>query len=807
MSIFYRILISLSCLLLVSRPGWLSAQTESITATETDDPCVVEWIAPPQALPSLGTLTEVSADQLSQPKKDQFTLTGQAKLSQPGLVMLSDQLFYDRTEQIVRAFGSVALHQTDVILLGSLAEFNQSNQSGFLNDVVYQLRDSRAHGEAQRIEFSQQKRISELNKASFTTCPLHDQAWYVAFNKLEINDPKRRLYGYHSTLYFKDVPVLYTPYIDFPLDDRASGLLFPTIGSHKTAAQSQDEPFSMVGVPYYFNIAPNLDDTLTIMAIEHRGILLDNEFRYLSGKHNGQLMLGWINDQLSTNEGLRFVKSSGEIIQTDQTIEQRWRLTFNGQQNWGHGFSSNLSWHEVSDPDIYNDIPFGAADISTQQNNSAISQSQTTKTHVTRLLRQARFNYRHGPFQAHIQHYGYLPLRNGDTNLLEKHPEIGLNVRKSLHGFTSQLYLESTEFKRYSGFNDFMTEGYVSAVPVAQNLASANLTMGNRIIAQPSLQYETRKPYGFVQAQLKGNYREYHLINTPSTIDENSNNNAIQYALRGGLIFERNLTMFNHEFIQTLEPELQYLEVPFVDQSRLANFDTTLSSLDFSNLFQLNRFSGFDRIGDTKQIAVALSTKLLNVEGNQLAEAAIGQIFFLADRQISLNNTLVLDETPKSDYFVKLRLNLAQLYLASDARFHYESQTLTNLQNRLKWSMHNRLSLLAVHQGLNLDNKEKLAITNPLRRQQTLASGLMVKLTPEWEFASYVNYDIEQQQRRETATGLRYDSCCWASELIFEEAQLADGRYNYGVKYVIEFKGLSTLGNRLRDTIEKTLNF
>lgn len=763
MSIFYRILISLSCLLFISRPDWLYAQSAPISENEIHDPCVVEWIATPQNLPPLGALTNVSGDQLTQTQKDQFTLVGQARLSQPGLVLLSDQLFYDRNQQMVRAFGAVELHQTDAILLGSLAEFNQTNQSGFVNDVVYQFSDSRAHGEAQRIEFSQQTRISELNKASFTTCPLNDQAWYIAFNKLEINDPKRRLYGYHSTLYFKDVPVLYTPYIDFPLDDRASGLLFPTFGSHKNAAQTN--PLGYLSVPYYFNIAPNMDDTLSVMMMEQRGLVLDNEFRYLQPNHRGELRVAALHDQLTAKQGMRYVKPNGELA-TDAAITDRWRMSFNGQQTWAKGLTSDLVWHDVSDPDFYNDVPLSLSD------SQSINKASYLNRHV-------KLNYRQGPVQAHIQHYGYLPLRNAALNY-EKHPEIGLNVGQSFGNWRLNLYSEATEF----------------TLPEA-----STRVIGTRLVTQPSLQYQLHKPYGHLQAQVKANYREYNLTNNdPLTLDAQSSNTVMQYALRGGLVFERDLNLFGRDFIQTLEPELQYLHVPFVNQGRLPIFDTAAASLDFSNLFQLNRFSGVDRIGDTQQITAALTTKLLTHQGEPLADAAIGQIVFLADRQVGLSTSQV-DATERSDYFVKLGLTLDKFYLSSNARFDSDTQALSNLQNRLRWNAAQRLNLLAVHQALNINHAD------PSQRTNTLASGLVVKLGHQWEFASYINYDIEQQQRRETATGLRYDSCCWASELIFEEAQLADGRYNYGVKYVIEFKGLSTLGNRLRDTIDKTLNF
>ena len=784
MSIFSKITaVCLGLFIAISAHAETNAETLD-KIPELIDPCLPDWIVAPLALPVAGSLTEVSANTLTQPDQHQVRLIGDARLSQPGLLLLSDELLFNRQTQQAYAFGQVEIHETATLLKGKQADFNQQQQTGQIETAQYQFKDSRAHGKAEHIHFDQTQQISELRAATYTSCPLDDQAWSLHFQHLQINNPKRRIYGKHTWMEFKGIPVFYTPYIDIPMDERASGLLFPYIGSHKTAAQSQSDPLSVVAVPYYFNIAPNYDATLTAIAIEQRGLVLDNEFRYLQPKHRGQFQISLLQDQLTQKEGLRYVDRSGNI-QVEDPLSQRWRLGYNGSQNWGQGLNSNINWQEVSDPDFYNDVPLNfAAFESTRAGNDL------------RLDRQIRLNYRQGPLQAHIQHYGYLPLRNGESNYLEKSPEIGVNLRHNLGNLRGRIYLESTEFVRYNGFNDFFNDGYVAGQKVGTGLTNSNLHMGQRLIAQPNLTYRINRPYGHLQAQVQANFRQYHLENAP---DEASTNNMVmQYALRGGLVFERDLFLFNRDYIQTLEPEVQLLYVPYVDQSHLRLFDSANNSLDFSNLFQLNRFSGFDRIGDTKQLSAAVTTRLLNEQGAPLADAAIGQIFYLADREVGLAGNQ-LQQDPRSDYFVRVSTHLNNFNFASTSQYDYQTYEMSQILNRLKWQAVDRVELLAVHQGLNLNNENN--------RAETLGAGLLLGLTSEWQLAGYVNYDLEEQTRREFMAGLRYDSCCWASELVYEETQMADGRYNYGIRYVIEFKGLSTVGSRLKDTIHQTLNF
>lgn len=743
--------------------------------------CGIEWLFTPAPIPNVDAQTVIEADQLIQLNAFQIQLIGRAQLSEPGLILTADLLDYHRQDQTLDILGDIEVHREDLLLKGDKAYYDQANQMAEVFKLHYQLKPSGYHGHADQLDYNGEQNIARLAQASYTTCSLEKPAWQLNFNQLEINQNTRRLYGHHGYLSVKGVPIFYTPYINFPLDDRATGFLFPSIGSHKSAAQTDSE--TLVGVPFYWVMADNYDATFNFLFMEQRGLLLDTEWRYLQPNHQGELNLGFIQDQQVKSNGLRYLNPQGNP--TEQPADSnRWRASFQGQQRWTDQLHSQLNWHEVSDPDFYNDMP-----LSFQENTELTSQQYK--------IRQAQLRYQMAGFQAHIQHYGYLPLRNGEGMILEKMPELGLNWSQTWQNWQANIYAETTEFKRYSGFNRFSEAGYVRALAIDNSLTTnPSRHQGQRQVIQPSLRYRIDRPYGFAQAETRANYRRYQLSNAPETA--NTDNLVMQYAARAGLTFERDLSWRKQNLIQTLEPQIQWLYVPFKDQSHLSLFDSGINSIDFTNLFQLNRYSGFDRIGDTEQISFALTNRLLNQQGQTLGEASIGQIMYLRDRQVGLVGSQ-LDQQTHSDYFVKLGVHLNQFDLNSTHQFNQQDHKLSQSLNRLKWQAFDQIELLAIHQGLNLDK--------PDSRQQTIATGLMLKITPEMQFASYLNYDLETNTHREFMTGLRYDSCCWASELSLIETQLADNRYDYSIKYVIEFKGLSSVGKPLREQIQRTLNF
>lgn len=745
------------------------------------DACLVEWLELPRDLSYPNEQQRLSGQTLTQTDSDTFWLNGQVELQENGLWIHANQAIYNRQTRDAQLFGQVRLQQNYLLMHAPALRYFSNPQALFAEDLRYQFVDSRAHGQAASLYGRPDQEVSYLTQASFTTCALTHPDWTLKGRELEINQQDRRLYIKHAHVRFYGVPIFYSPYLDIPLDDRATGLLFPYIGSID-AIGHDGPPLGVYAQPYFINIAPNLDTTLTLTAIESRGVMFDNEWRYLQPKHSGQVHLGFIKDQRVKDQGQFYQDRSGNLQQADSPAE-RWRFRFSGQQQWHPRLRSNLVWHEISDPDYYNDLP-------TDFTESAVGASML-RTLNTQLERRASLNYAQGNFNAQLNYLGFLPLRNGESNYLEKAPEIRMGYGQNLGPWRLNLQTEHTEFVRYRGFNDYLSEGRLRGLSNSEQ-------MGSRLLLQPSLNYRASASFGYVSALVQGNQRHYKVTEPYASTDPNSSNTVWQFALRAGLVFERDLRVFNQAWQQTLEPEIQYLRVPYVKQSQLPVYDSAAASLDFSNLFALNRFSGVDRIGDTDQVTLALTSRFLDSEGAPKIDLAAGQIIYLKDRQVGLPAERLITEK-RSDYYLRARSFFNQFTLSSTHQFDEQTRELKQSNNRLEAHWRPHISLLVNHQGFNLNDRNA--------SRSALGLGSVIRLSETWQLAGYSQIDLKQNTRLQNAAGIRYESCCWSSELIIEQALRSDGRYNSAIKYVFELKGLSNIGNRLADTLRRELDF
>lgn len=759
-------------LLRASAIVWCAFATQS-HAQPSDERCLPELIAPLQSIPAHDKLRakeqpveqNLEADELTQPTQTTYQLLGHARLKQPGLVVLSDQIHYDKTQRTAEFIGHVELHQPDILITAEHANLDEKTKTSALLNTQYQMLPSRVHGVSERIDLNQTTEKADLNNASLTTCKRKlDQSvdWDLTFDTLQINNQRRRVIGKNTTLYFKKLPIFYTPYFDYPLDDRASGFLFPEFGNYK--ALTQEEPIHYLKVPYFFNIAPNMDDTLTTIPMTKRGLVLDNEFRYLAKQnsvvHTAELDITLLQDQLTAKEGLVSADNAGNLSYGDK-IETRWRASLDAKQNWGQGLSSAILWHATSDENLFADLPI----------------EPSLKT-VTQTQRHINVDYRSNNLHAYAQLLSYLRLRNAPLNY-EKRPEIGVDYRHQTDAFSLNLQANATEF----------------VMPISEHSKPEAL----RIHLEPSIEYQLRKTYGGLKAILVANQTQYQMHdNGYNTTGESTPSRFIpQFALKGDLVFERQWDIAGQNYTQTLEPAIQYLYVPFEDQSKLPLFDTANRSLAFSNLFELNRFSGSDRIGDANQVASALTTRLLNDDGQQLMDAGIGQIHYLNDRQVTLTNTTLQTEAV-SDLFVKMGANFSTVYFSATAQLDHQDYRLTNANSRLKWQPNKRSALLLNH----LIQNQGLA-----SETQVLNTGGYTQISSKWQLGAYANYDLKHSELIESNLGVKYDSCCWSVEMIAEHTQLENGLYNDGVQFQFELKGISSSVSSFRKDLSQKLNF
>ncbi|NPA71367.1 MAG: LPS-assembly protein LptD [Gammaproteobacteria bacterium] len=689
----------------------------------------------------------IESDSLNQPSKATYLFEGNAILKQPGLVVSSDQITFDKTQQTAQFSGDVELRQDKLLIQADHAQLNQALQTTQLEKTRYQILPSRIHGRAKVVDIDDTSHQTILTDASLTACketPAHAPDWKLSFETLKIDNAAQRAIGHNTVLRFKRVPIFYTPYFDYPLNDRATGLLFPKTGSYKSITQTKSLQY--IALPYFFNIASNIDDTLTLIPMTQRGLALDNEFRYLG--QNGR-----INHRTSLKTTVL-----QDTLEADQT---RWRASINAQQNWGGGFSSDIIWHEVSDENFFADIPV-----------------ETHLQTVTQTARRLAVNYRQEGLHAYARLMDTLRLRNAPLNY-EKWPELGINYTHQSENLGYSLHADATEF----------------ILPDVTHTKPEAL----RVHLSPQVSYNTRNSYSHVTAQMIANQTQYQMHdNGYNTTGSNSHTRFIpQFAVRAGLIFERNFAFSGQDYTQTLEPEIQYLYTPYEDQSNLPLFDTANRSLAFSNLFALNRFTGSDRIGDANQVSTALTTKLLDAKGRQLAQAGIGQIHYLDDRRVALTGTSLQTDTA-SDIFITAGINYSSLYFSTTVQMAQKTGLLTNANSRLKYETKQHSNVMLTH---TLQNNGTLS------EIETLSLGAYTQIHNDWQVGAYSNYDIRNQQVRETRFGLRYDSCCWATEIVAEQTQLENGLYNDSIKIQFELKGISTPDNAFKKDLNRRFNF
>ncbi len=520
------------------------------------------------------TPTDIRARELESAQGGVSVFSGNVELRRNGQLLSADRVRYDQATDQTDASGHVSLQSaTGTTFQTEETHLNLVSHVGYTGPGTYRLEGGRARGDAQRIDFEGPD-LTRLQQARFTTCAPGQDDWFLKITELKLDTQKQIGTAYNSSVNFKGVPVFFLPYLSFPLSDqRKSGFLLPRLG---TATNRGLE----LATPYYFNLAPNYDDTLTPHLMTRRGLQIQNEFRYLTRDSQGTLQLEALqNDRLANGDN----RAAGTYQHT-QTFSPLW--------------SGNVDVHAVSDKQYLND--FGD-DIGI-----------TSQTH---LPQNAEVDYRGAAWNFSARAADYqtidptiLPADRPYTRL----PQLNLSFSPPTdpNHVNYQLDSEAVNFTRDVGVT------------------------GERLSLYPALSLPLSNAYGFVTPKIGVRHIAYHLSNAP---DQTPSLTRGLFSLDSGLYFERDSRWSGAPYVETLEPRLYYLYIPRKAQDELPNFDTSVPDMNFSNLFRDNRFVGGDRIGDSNQVTAAVTTRFLDAsDGAERARASLGRIYYFQDRTVNL---------------------------------------------------------------------------------------------------------------------------------------------------------------------------
>ncbi|MFZ5523203.1 MAG: LPS-assembly protein LptD [Pseudomonadota bacterium] len=486
----------------------------------------------------------------------------------------TDRLWYFEDTREVDAQGSVELEQNGSKMSGPHLRLNLDTGIGTMEEPEFFLPENDGRGAAEVVHIQDKKHFI-LDKASYTTCPADNQAWMLKMNELEIDKSRQVGIAHHAWIEFKDVPILYSPWMDFPLNDqRKSGFLAPIFGGTVKGG-------SELTLPYYWNIAANHDATIAPRFMLKRGLMLNNEFRYLEANYGGEVNVDVLpNDLLAKRSRNRF------------SLKHHQALT--------DGLNGYINFTRVSDDDYFRDL----ADTV-----SATSQAN--------LLREGVLSYQAGDWITSARVQRFQTLQDPVAPIAVPYARL-----PQLTVYTQQ---------HHSGVNLGFAGEYVDfRHPTAVN--------GSRAVLNPSISYPMVGDSSlYVTPKLALHSTYYAMgVNNAGALPNASRSLPI-LSVDSGVAFERESNMFGGDYVQTFEPRAYYVYVPFRDQSALPNFDSAQADFNFTQIFTVNRFSGSDRIGDANQVTVGATSRLLDQKsGAERLKVMMGERFSLKAPQVNL---------------------------------------------------------------------------------------------------------------------------------------------------------------------------
>jgi LPS-assembly protein len=519
----------------------------------------------------------LSADRIESTAPDVVEAHGNVEARQAGQVFSANWLRYDTRLNAIEARGAVRLEQGNLLVRGDALRLDLDDYSGALTRPSYQFTAQPGRGEAEHIDFLDKQR-SSLRNATYTTCSADNDDWFLKVGELDIDKSRNVGTARNASLRFLGTPILYTPWMDFALDDeRKSGILAPTFGTTERSGLD-------VLVPYYLNLAPNYDATLYPRLLSKRGVQLGGEFRHLLPDARGENRLEYLpNDH--------------------EAGRSRWSVTLHNEYQIDAATRAGMVFGRVSDDDYFRDL------------SNLIA--ATSQTHVNR---EAWIATGHANWSAELRAQSFQTLQDSTAAV----PIADLYARLPQARFgTAHTFANGLEFRFDSEITRF-------------DHPDSSQPEGTRTLAYPTLRLPLATPFGFVTPQL-GWHSSYYALDDDAEKSRISRNLPI-LSVDSGMVFERPLKFAGRSFEQTLEPRVYYVYTPYRNQDAIPSFDTALLDFSYAQMFTENQFVGGDRVNDANQLTLALTSRFTEADsGLERLQVTLGQRYYFSDQQVTLN--------------------------------------------------------------------------------------------------------------------------------------------------------------------------
>jgi LPS-assembly protein len=698
-----------------------------------------------------------------------LVVEGKASIRRPGLALSADRVDYDQTQDVVDATGQVRVSTTTSTFSGPRLKLKVDSFQGTFEKPDFELYGSGGYGQAVEVEFVDNQRTI-VRQANYTTCrrtpgPEWLPAWLLKATQLTIDEEESSILAEGVQMRFQDVPIFAAPSISLPLTtERKSGLL-PPLFSIDTVNGVE------VAQPYYFDIAPNRDATVTTHVMSQRGVAADTEFRYLERDYSGQLRLN-----LMPSDKLR--------------SQTRWGLS--SQHNGGidTGLDSvgriglGLTLNRVSDNDYWRDFP---------RSGLVLTQRVLPSTGV--------LSWSRGDFSMSAQVQRWQNLQDAAPPY-DRAPQITMRYGKwDANGFDWSVVGDTTRFEAdYS-----RVASLVSAGTLPRN--------GERSFVQAQVSRPWIRPWGFVTPKLQLHATRYQLDN-PLSGARTFDRVLPTFSLDTGLVFERETRWFGRDVLQTLEPRAFYARTPYKNQNILPVYDSGATDFNLSTIYSENTYVGQDRLVDNDALTLGVSSRFFDANnGAEMLRVGVAQRIRFSDQQVVLPGQTA-SQTGLSDILLGAGIRWDERW-SLDATVQANNQThdiaRTTLQARYSHSAYRVINTAYRANNQVTPNSEfvELGWQWPLsdlvgstdRQAETAWSRTPGQgLGPDrWYTVGRLNYSLKERSLVDTLVGLEYDAGCWLGRIAFERLQtnisnVSSTSATSRILFQLEFIGFARVG-------------
>ncbi|MEZ5458972.1 MAG: LPS assembly protein LptD [Steroidobacteraceae bacterium] len=529
---------------------------------------------PARTEPAAPAEIDISSDNAVLGVDGNATLSGDVRVTQGDRELRAGSVEYDARRNAFSVKGAVEYRDPLVRARGLSGDYAQSEGANF-SGAEFELPQRPARGTAEQMHVGLDG-VIELQRVTFTTCPRDDASWQIEARDISLDTQRRTGSGRSAQIQFKGVPILYLPYISFPLgSERKSGFLFPNVG-HTTRSGAQ------LTVPWYWNARPNIDVTLEPTLYQRRGLDFGGEARWLFERQVGALRVNLL--------------PGDDLAGIDRT-----RLRLDHRADFADNWRLRIAAEDVSDAGWFEDFAQGPEGTS-----------------IAFLERLAEVTYRDEFWRLRGEFQQYQTIDSGLAPEERPYARLPRLLANGAFNF---------------GPNGLMSLGIESEIV---NFDRPVGVTGWRLDAAPTVGLDLRGPGFYLRPSAGYRYTRYALDDTAPGTDDAPTRSMPFAALDAGLVFEREAGTHGQRRV-TLEPRLLYLYTPYRDQDALPIFDTARPDLNIVQLFSTNRFVGADRVGDANQVSVGVTTRLFDgrTQGQFLA-ATFGQTFYFETPRVVL---------------------------------------------------------------------------------------------------------------------------------------------------------------------------